>query len=75
MVERESTTQLADRVEIDDAYLGGESSGGKAGRGSESKVPFIAAVEKNLKAIRSVLCFLHLNHSVSTKWNFGHIAG
>jgi len=47
MVERESTTQLADRVEIDDAYLGGERSGGKVGRGSENKVPFIAAVETN----------------------------
>ncbi|MBD5804944.1 ISXO2-like transposase domain protein [Azoarcus sp. Aa7] len=30
--------------EVDDAYLGGERSGGKAGRGSESTVPFIAAV-------------------------------
>jgi hypothetical protein len=30
-------------MEIDDAYLGGELSGGKAGRGSENKVPFIAA--------------------------------
>lgn len=47
MVERESITQLADRVEIDDAYLGGERSGGKVGRGSENKVPFIAAVETN----------------------------
>jgi hypothetical protein len=28
---------------VDDAYLGGERSGGKAGRGSENKVPFVAA--------------------------------
>ena len=34
-----------DRVEIDDAYLGGERSGGKVGRGSENKVPFVAAVQ------------------------------
>ena len=47
MHEREGTTQLADRVEIDDAYLGGELTGGKAGRGSENKVPFIAAIETN----------------------------
>ncbi len=47
MHERESTTQLADRVEIDDAYLGGELTGGKVGRGSENKVPFIAAIETN----------------------------
>ena len=32
-------------MEIDDAYLGGERSGGKAGHGSENKVPFVAAVQ------------------------------
>jgi len=47
MHERENTMQLADRVEIDDAYLGGELTGGKVGRGSENKVPFIAAIETN----------------------------
>lgn len=47
MCEREEATILAQRVEIDDAYLGGERSGGKVGRGSENKVPFIAAVETN----------------------------
>lgn len=47
MYEREATTQLSGRVEIDDAYLGGENPGGKAGRGSENKVPFIAAVQTN----------------------------
>ena len=30
---------------MDDAYLGWELSGGKAGRGSENKVPFVAAVQ------------------------------
>ena len=44
MTEREAPRQLDGRVEIDDAYLGGELSGGKAGRGSENKVSFIAAV-------------------------------
>lgn len=47
MHEREGTTVLADRVEIDDAYLGGERTGGKVGRGSENKIPFIAAIETN----------------------------
>jgi hypothetical protein len=37
--------QLDGRVEIDDAYLGGELPGGKSGRGSENKVSFIAAVQ------------------------------
>jgi len=44
MVERESTRVLQGNVVIDDAYLGGEHKG-KAGRGSENKVPFVAAVE------------------------------
>lgn len=47
MYERESTTRLSGRVELDDAYLGGENPGGKAGRGSENKVPFLAAVQTN----------------------------
>jgi len=47
MYERESTTRLSGRVEIDDASLGGENPGGKAGRGSENKVLFIAAVQTN----------------------------
>jgi len=41
---RKDSRQLDGRVEIDDAYLGGERSGGKSGRGSENKVPFITAV-------------------------------
>ena len=42
---REDSRQLEGRVEIDDAYLGGERTGGKVGRGSENKVPFVAAVQ------------------------------
>lgn len=45
MCEREAPRQLAGRVEVDDAYLGGERPGGKPGRGSENKVSFIAAVQ------------------------------
>jgi hypothetical protein len=47
MYEREQSSVLSERVEVDDAYLGGELPGGKAGRGSENKVPFIAAVQTN----------------------------
>lgn len=47
MFDREQTTKLSGRIEADDAYLGGELPGGKAGRGSENKVPFIAAVQTN----------------------------
>ena len=41
---REDRYVLEGKVPIDDAYLGGELSGGKVGRGSENKVPFVAAV-------------------------------
>lgn len=44
MAEREDRRVLDGRVEIDDAYLGGEKPG-KHGRGSENKVSFIAAVQ------------------------------
>jgi len=44
MTEREERYGLSGTVQLDDAYLGGERTGGKAGRGSENKVPFVAAV-------------------------------
>ena len=44
MAQREERYVLDGQVQIDDAYLGGERSGGKPGRGSENKVPFVAAV-------------------------------
>ena len=44
MAEREDHYLLSGLVQLDDAYLGGERSGGKAGRGSENKVPFVAAI-------------------------------
>ena len=44
MAEREEHYVLAGNVQVDDAYLGGERSGGKVGRGSENKIPFVAAV-------------------------------
>jgi hypothetical protein len=45
MMERDATKRLCGRVELDDAYLGGERSGGKRGRGAPGKTPFVAAVE------------------------------
>lgn len=44
MLQREETRRLEGRVEIDDAYLGGEKQG-KRGRGSENKTPFVAAIQ------------------------------
>src|SRR3954449_11121410 len=37
--------KLSGRVEVDDAYLGGERQGGKRGRGAAGKTPIIAAAE------------------------------
>ena len=45
MMERDATKRLTRRIEIDDAYLGGERNGGKRGRGSPGKTPIVAAVE------------------------------
>jgi hypothetical protein len=47
MAEREERYLLAGKVQVDDAYLGGERTGGKVGRGSENKVAFVAAVALN----------------------------
>ena len=45
MLERDAGKRLQGRVELDDASLGGERSGGKRGRGAPGKTPFVAAVE------------------------------
>jgi transposase-like protein len=45
MMERDGTKRLTGRIELDDAYLGGERAGGKRGRGSAGKTPIVAAVE------------------------------
>jgi transposase-like protein len=45
MMERDAKKRLTGRVEIDDAYLGGQRSGGKRGRGAAGKTPIVASVE------------------------------
>lgn len=45
MAQREAERPLQDDVSVDDAYLGGEKTGGGPGRGSSNKVAFVAAVE------------------------------
>jgi hypothetical protein len=47
MTEREEAYLLRGKIQMDDAYLGGELPGGKAGRGSENKIPIVAAVSLN----------------------------
>jgi len=45
MLERDHRKPLDGRVEMDDAYLGGERNGRKRGRGSPGKMPIVVAVE------------------------------
>ena len=45
MMERDQGKPLDGRVEMDDAYLGGERNGGKRGRGSPGKMAIVVAVE------------------------------
>jgi ISXO2-like transposase domain/Transposase zinc-ribbon domain len=44
-MQRNQGKPLDGRVEMDDAYLGGERSGAKRGRGSPGKMPIVVAVE------------------------------
>ena len=52
MMERDASKRLSGRVELDDAYLGGERSGGKRGRGAPGKTPFVAAVRPHPRESR-----------------------
>jgi hypothetical protein len=60
---REDRRELDGRVEIDDAYLGGERSGGKPGRGSENKVPILVAVQTTPEGRPVVACLRQQPHT------------
>jgi len=47
MKERDDSKPLSGTIQLDDVYWGGERRGGKRGRGSANKVPFVAAVSLN----------------------------
>lgn len=57
MHQREQGRQLTGRIEMDDAYLGGEHHGGTPGRGSENKVSFVAAVQTTEAGQPHLACF------------------
>jgi ribosomal protein L37AE/L43A len=60
---REQHRELNGRVEVDDAYLGGERLGGKRGRGSENKVPIVAAVQTTPDGQPIVACLRQQPHT------------
>jgi ribosomal protein L37AE/L43A len=73
---REDDRELDGRVEMDDAYLGGERSGGKTGRGSENKVPIVAAVQTTPAGHPIVACLRQQSHTTEEVGAFAasHIA-
>jgi transposase-like protein len=68
---REQGRQLTGRVEIDDAYLGGECQGGTPGRGSPNKVAFVAAVQTTESGHAVLVC---LSKRPFTKESIGSFA-
>ena len=49
MKERDDSKPLSGVIQLDDVYWGGEHHGGKRGRGSSNKTPFVAAESVNEK--------------------------
>ena len=57
MRQREQGRKLTERIELDNACLGGLRHGGTAGRGSENKVSFVAAVQTTETGRPQLVCF------------------
>ena len=70
MTLREESRRLDGRVEVDDAYLGGELPGGKSGRGSENKTSFVAAVQTTETGHPLFVCLtkLEFTKDAIAKW-------
>ena len=62
---RKGVRELDGRVEMDDAFLGGERPGGKTGRGSENKVPIVAAVQTTASGHPVLACLRQRGIAVS----------
>ena len=50
MKEQDGSKPIAGQIQLDDVYYGGEQRGGKRGRGSSNKTPFVAAIGLNEEA-------------------------
>lgn len=76
MADRDAQYTLSGQVQIDDAYLGGEMPGGKAGRGSENKVSFVAAVSLDTEGhpLRAKLTPVSgFTHDAIAAWSKAHL--
>jgi len=76
MKERDDTRPLGGLIELDDAYWGGERSGGKRGRGAEGKTPFVAAVattEDGSPVAMRLSCVKGFSTAALTAWAAKHL--
>src|SRR5271165_6469406 len=69
MMQRGAGKRLSGRVELNDAYLGGERTDGERGPGAPGKTPFVATVETSPEGKPVLLKFRRIvsfcNHSIS----------
>jgi transposase-like protein len=57
MKERDDSKPLSGNIQIDDVYWGVERHGGKRGRGTPGKKPFVAAVQTSEKGDPAVMSY------------------
>jgi transposase-like protein len=77
MKERDDSKPLSGIIQLDDVYWGGEHRGGKRGRGSPNKTPFVAAVSVNEKGHPIAMAMTVLNGFRSkeiAKWAKRHLS-
>lgn len=77
MKERDDSHPLTGIIQLDDAYWGGERRGGKRGRGSPNKVPFVAAVAVNDEGHPIAMCMSKVKGFLKTEiasWARKHVA-
>ena len=78
MKERDDQRRLGGTIQLDDVYWGGEQHGGKPGRGSDNKVPFVAAVETNEQGHPIAMRMSKVNGFTQAeieKWACRHVTG
>ena len=70
MRQLEAAHPLPDNVRIDDSYMGGERMGGKVGRGSENKIPFVSIAKMHYSQHNSIRVYpaLAFFYAGMTSW-------
>lgn len=75
MLLRNNARQIGGSIIVDDSYIGGQSTGGKRGRGAKGKTPFVAAVEmKDDRPSRIKLnCVARFSKAALERWSRQHL--